>query len=204
MGVIGVSGALLLFFMVAGFLACFFGYRLFRILLTIMGFVVGSVVAGFIIWNLLSENQFIVLTGGLVGGLLGAFLLSIFYFFGIFITGALLGVLIASLITSQTTFEPAILVPIVGLILGLAALALQKYVIIVSTSVGGAWMLVATVMPVFQGTAAISWEIWSHHTQPPSIWGVIAWIILSLLGLSFQLHASEKKKKKGKDARRDR
>jgi hypothetical protein len=80
----------------------------------------------------------------LVGGVLGAGLLFFAYFVGIALVGAGLGVFIA--LTAWGRFSPVdppwVLVLLFAALGTLTALALQRYVIVVSTAFGGAWTII--------------------------------------------------------------
>ena len=92
-----------------GALACFAGYRLFRIVLGIYGFILGAMMA--------SSMMGVTNTGGmvvaaLVGGIAGALILVFAYFVGIALVGAGLGALVAHVAgaRSATGDPPAVMV----------------------------------------------------------------------------------------------
>ena len=81
-----------LLFVVTGFLSCFAGYRLFKLILAIYGFVLGAAIANATMG--VSATVPAVLTA-VVGGLAGAVILVLAYFVGIALVGASLGALVA-------------------------------------------------------------------------------------------------------------
>jgi len=72
----------------AGVLACFAGYRLFRIVLAIFGFILGAMLASSLMGI---SNAAALVVAALVGGLAGAVILLLAYFVGIAIVGAGVG-----------------------------------------------------------------------------------------------------------------
>jgi len=125
-----------------GAVQCFFGYRIFKWVLGFTGFLIGSTLAGMVGYAL-SEEVIVAVLAGLVGGFIGAALIVALYFLGIFLIGAFLGgVLGAALFAvAETEPQPAVLL-ILAVITGVVALVFQKFMIIVSTGLGGAWSVV--------------------------------------------------------------
>ena len=135
--------------LVGGLLACFAGYRIFRVVLGIYGFILGALLATSIVGT---ENTMWTIIASIGGGVAGALLLIAAYFVGVALIGAGLGAMVANLIWAAIGGEPHVVVVIVLAIAGaLAALALQRYVIIVATAFGGAQTVVV-------GAAALMWN----------------------------------------------
>ena len=74
-----------------GAVACFAGYRLFRVVLAIYGFIAGAMIASSMMG---SSNTIGMLIAALVGGLVGSVVMFFAYFVGIALIGAGLGVFI--------------------------------------------------------------------------------------------------------------
>ena len=72
--------------------ACFAGYRLFRIVLAIYGFILGAMLASSMMGV---SNTTGMIVAALVGGMAGALVLVFAYFIGIALVGAGLGALVA-------------------------------------------------------------------------------------------------------------
>ncbi|MSR33061.1 MAG: TMEM198/TM7SF3 family protein [Gemmataceae bacterium] len=125
-----------------GAVQCFFGYRIFKFILALTGFIIGAVLAG-AVGHEFSHQVPVTLLAGFVGGFIGAVLLVALYFIGIFLFGAFLGGIVGLALfeAAQSNPEPAILI-ILALISGVVALVLQKFMIIASTSFGGAWNVI--------------------------------------------------------------
>jgi uncharacterized protein DUF4203 len=109
-----LPAALLL--VVGGVLSCFAGYRLFKIVLGIYGFILGAMLASSM---MAASNTVGMVVAAVVGGLVGALSLMFAYFVGIALVGAGLGALVAHGIWSYVrTGDPPPAAVIVLAILG--------------------------------------------------------------------------------------
>jgi hypothetical protein len=175
-----------------GALACLFGYRLFRLVLGIYGFVLGALIATAV---MPPTETAMTLAVAVVGGVVGAIVLIFTYFVGVAFAGAALAALLVHLAWSQFGGEPHPLAVIVGCVAGaLLSLALQRYVIILCTAFGGAWtVLAATLMFIERrsrsGPAASSdlWWTYPLNPAPGEEWVLVAWVVLGSLGTIVQL-----------------
>jgi hypothetical protein len=183
-----------------GLLATFAGYRLFRIVLGIYGFILGAIVASSIVGG---EQTGYLVGAALVGGIIGALILIGAYFVGVALLGAGLGALGVNVIWSQLDRDPHAIIVIAAAILGaLGALAMQRYVIIISTAFGGAGTVIAGALELAgDGSAAGAvergdvWAIYLHmHPAPASRWVVVAWLLLGAIGVAVQIIYSPKEK----------
>ena len=179
--------------LLGGAVSCFYGYRLFRIVLAIFGFVIGA-----LIWSSflpMSSGTWTILAVALVGGLLGAGVLFAAYFVGVALVGAGLGAVAANLMFSATGQDPHYLVLVLMTLLGAAAaMYLQRYFIIVGTAFGGAWTLIVGVAALFGDRTALAaaaandvWVAYPLNPAPGRGWIKLAWIVLGLIGATVQL-----------------
>jgi hypothetical protein len=176
----------------AGLVACFFGYRLFRIVLAIFGFIIGSLAASSVFG--VSDTGPMVIAA-VVGGLVGAGVLIAAYFVGVALVGAGLGALVANLAFSASAQDPPFLALVLCSMVGaVAAMYLQRYVIVIGTAFGGAWTLIVGVMALFGNRAAIAaaaandvWVAYPLDPAPGQEWVPIAWTALGIAGLAAQL-----------------
>jgi hypothetical protein len=177
---------------IGGTVACFAGYRLFRIVLAIDGFIAGAWLASS---TMGSGNAAGMVLAALVGGIIGAFVLFFAYFVGIALVGAGLGAFIAHLGWHQAlAMDPPVLIVVLFAAVGtIAALVLQRYVIIIGTAFSGAWtVIVGGIALAGRGSprAASASQVWILYpfaaaTRAP--WVPVAWIMLGLLGTAVQL-----------------
>jgi hypothetical protein len=170
-----------------GAVACFAGYRLFRIVLAIYGFILGAYLASS---TMGSSNAVGMLVAALVGGLLGSLVFFFAYFLGIALVGAGIGALIAHVAwTRLSAAEPPVLIVLLLAIAGtVAALILQRYVIIVSTAFSGAWTIILGGLAlVDRGGARDVWILYPFTPASGGQWVPIAWIAVGLIGTAVQL-----------------
>jgi hypothetical protein len=182
-----------------GLLACFAGYRIFRVVLGIYGFILGALLATSIVGT---ENTALTIGASLLGGLGGALLLIAAYFVGVALIGAGLGAMLANLIWAGIGGEPHVLVVVVLAIAGaLAALALQRYVIIIATSFGGAQTVVVGAAALLGNRAAAEaaartvYSVYPLNPMPGTTMDLVAALVLGSIGILVQLFVTAKGKK---------
>jgi hypothetical protein len=176
----------------AGAMACFLGYRLFRTVLAIFGFILGGMLASSVFGI---SNTTMMLVAWVGGGLIGAFILIVAYFVGVALMGAGLGAAVAHLLFSSGGRDPGVLVVILCAVVGaVAATYLQRYFIIVGTAFGGAWTMIVGAMAIVGDhtalRAATSGDVWVAYPLNPApgqTWVVYLWFFLSVLGAAVQL-----------------
>jgi hypothetical protein len=175
-----------------GIISCFFGYRLFRTVLAIFGFILGALAASSVFGI---SNTTLMLVAAVVGGLIGAFILIAAYFVGVALVGAGLGAVIANLVFSGGGRDPSVFVVILFSIAGaVGATYLQRYFIIVGTAFGGAWTMIVGAMALVGDRAALKaatsgdvWVAYPLNPAPGQRWVLIVWLILSLIGACVQV-----------------
>jgi hypothetical protein len=178
--------------LIGGIVACFFGYRLFRIVLAFAGFAVGALVASSVV---AASDTWAMLIAAGVGGLIGAGVLLAAYFVGVALTGAALGAVAANLMFAATGQDPHYMVLILLTLLGAAgAMYLQRYFIIVGTAFGGAWTLLVGAMALVGDRSAMAaaaasnvWIMYPLDPAPGKRWVPIAWLMLGAIGAWVQL-----------------
>jgi len=172
--------------LVGGLLACFAGYRLFKVVLGIYGFILGALIAS----SAMGADQ-------------GALALILAYFIGVALVGAGAGALLLHFVFAALGREPHVLLVIVAAIAGAAAaMALQRYVIIISTAFGGAWTVIVGGLAIAGDRAAARaaekanvWIAYPLNPAPGEHWVTAAWILLGIAGLVTQLRVTAKGKK---------
>ncbi len=178
--------------LVGGIVACFFGYRLFRIVLAIFGFILGALAASSI-FGVSDTGPMIV--AAIVGGLVGAGILIAAYFVGVALIGAGLGAAAANLFFATSDRDPQFLAVVFLSIAGAtAAMYLQRYFIIVGTGFGGAWTMIVGAMAALGDRAALAaavsgnvWVAYPMNPAPGQRWVPIAWLALGAIGTGVQL-----------------
>ena len=183
-----------------GAVSCFAGYRLFKIVLGIYGFVLGAMLASSVMGV---TNTTGMVVAGLVGGVCGALLLMFAYFIGIALVGAGLGALVAHVAWSSAGRgdPPAVGVIVLSLLGAIGAMFLQRYVIIVATAFGGAWTAIVGGLAISgdrsAARAASAGDVWILYPTTPAEqgWVPVAWIALGLIGTGVQLGMTGRRRK---------
>jgi hypothetical protein len=183
-----------------GALACFAGYRLFRFVLAIYGFILGAMLASSMMGV---GNSAGMIVAAIVGGLIGSVVLMMAYFVGIALVGAGLGALIGHVVwTWVKPGDPPVLVVVaVALVGAVGAMLLQRYVIMVGTAFGGAWTMIVGTVNVLAARGithgASATEVWILYptSMPGDRWAPIAWVVLGLFGVVVQLGITGNKRK---------
>lgn len=189
-----------LILLAGGLLACFAGYRVFRVVLAIYGFIIGALLAS----SFMPADQtlWMILTW-LAGGIVGALILIVAYFAGVALLGAGIGAAAAHMASAALGTEPTLLVVILVSIVGaLAALALQRYVIIVATAFGGAQTALiggAALMgdpAALQATVGAVYRVYPLDPLPQTTWDLWIALALGVVGLVVQLAVTADGKKR--------
>lgn len=128
---IAVIGCMLAFY---GLANAFFGYRIFKFVLSVTGFLIGAVI-GFVVFlntksGIADRDKMILFA--LIGGIIGASVIKIFHSLGVFITVGAMSAIIVFLFTQNSKASL-----ILGIICGIIGIFLEKATIIISTAICG-------------------------------------------------------------------
>lgn len=181
-----------------GVLICFFGYRMFRFVLAIVGFIIGaSFVAGFGFTLTDGKEIVVILIAAVAGGLIVGALFLFLYSAGVFLIGAIFGILLFSgiigFVNSNTSPILYILPALVG---GILALLLQKFMIILITSFTGAWVSVMAVLYFISSDfSPFRLEFIDRLGENQTYRIVFSWLALGMLGFITQYIIFPKKGK---------
>lgn len=188
-------------FLIGGLLACFGGYRLFRYVLGINGFILGALLTTSAMGT---SSMWALAVAAIVGGVLGALLMIAAYFVGVAIVGAGVGAMIVHFAWTPFHVDPPWYAVVIAAVLGaLGALAITRYMIIVGTAFGGAWMLITGAMALMGNKAAAQaaneGSVWLVYPLDPvpgqwKIW--VLWFVLAIVGAVVQVLTKGKGKKK--------
>jgi hypothetical protein len=188
-------GALVL--LVGGLIACFAGYRLFRLVLGIYGFILGALAAVSMVPPAGTAATIVTL---LVGGVIGAAILTVGYFVGVALLGAGLGILVVHAIWTQFGWAGPFAVPVLaaGVVGAILAVVLQRYAIIVGTAFGGAWSAMVGAVAILGGRAAPRGanapDTWVTGAFDLQGWLLLAWFVLGILGVLVQLRSPRRRR----------
>jgi hypothetical protein len=185
---------------VGGLLSCFAGYRIFRVVLGIYGFILGALLASSVVGT---EQTLWMVGAAVAGGIVGALILIAAYFVGVALIGAGIGALVANVVWAALDREPHLFVVILFAVAGaLGALALQRYVIIVATGFGGAWTTIVGALALAGDRVAVQaaarndvWLAYPMNPAPGQHWVLAVWLALGIAGVVVQLSVTAKGRK---------
>ena len=175
-----------------GFLACFLGYRMFKVVLAVFGFIVGALAASSVFG---STDTTPMVIAAIVGGVAGGALLLAAYFVGVALVGAGIGALLVNVIWTQIEGDPHPAVVILFSVAGaVVATWLQRYVIILGTAFAGAWtMLVGGLAfmgdggPLKAAADGNPWVVYPLNPAPGMRWLPWAWFLIGAFGTLVQM-----------------
>jgi hypothetical protein len=180
-----------------GVAVCFAGLRLWFWLLPVWGFVIGFVGgAALVTW--LAGDGFLSTTLGIVVGIvfgIGAALISyLWWYIGAILAAGSAGASLGTTLFAAIGIDSSVVLFIVGLVFAIAfafgalVLALPVYMVVISTAIGGATIVIAGAMLVFDqidrgeiGTLAA----WTRIHENWLLW--ILWVVLAGAGIAAQL-----------------
>jgi hypothetical protein len=186
--------------LLGGAVACFAGYRLFRVVLAIYGFIFGAMLASSVMGI---SNHLGMLIAALIGGILGAVLFTFAYYVSIGLIGAGMGAFVLHVVWdyAKRSEPPSVAVIIAAVAGAVIAMALQRYVIMISTAFSGAWTMIVGGLAIAGNRAAERaatggnvWILYPFSSAPGQRWVSIAWVLLGLVGLAVQTGYTGRKK----------
>ena len=183
-----------------GLVICFAGYRLFLLLLPIWGFFVGFALGAQTLQLLFGAGFLATVTGWVVGFVVGALfavLSYLFYAFAVAVIAGALGYGVGAGFMGLIGVDWNWLVWLVGIILAVIFIIvtfyfnLQKYAIIIATALGGAGIIVVTLMFGYIGmTLAKFFENPIQFALNDSPLWTIFFLVMAGLGIAAQIYSS--------------
>lgn len=187
-----------LFALLIGASFCFLGYRLFLVLLPILGFFAGFWLGAEAI-TLLFGTGFLATTTGIIAGIIFGLILAIlsyfFYYAGVLIIAAIIGYALGSGLMMAIGFDAGFISALVGIITAVVVAGvtilfnLQKYVIIFLTSLGGANGILYGVLLLLGRVSLDSVSSARDVIQPviqDSWFWALAWVVIAAFGIYTQ------------------
>jgi hypothetical protein len=186
-----------------GLLSCFYGWRIFKLVLVVGGLLIGAAIGVQLSVDPATgaSNGLIVVLMALVGAAVIVALLRV----AVFVAGALFGAVVGLAIVNTFGIDPAVAVLIYaafGVVGGLLALWIQKLMIILATAFGGAMAILFGFGLMFPSLSLLRVTVESVRLssagQPPLIQpgdttqlvGTILWLVLGVLGFAGQMRTS--------------
>jgi hypothetical protein len=177
-------------FLLFGFIYCFFGYKSMKVLTLAAGGCIGLCL-GLLIGHEYIRDDTVTICISLVAGIVGVVLFKVLEKIAVFtisfVAGMMLAPVFLKLIDKHTSdIIEIVIIVLVGIVTGLLALVLEKKILIVFTSITGAfcaitalWMLIHKDWKVDTGNVESA-----YNASIDKTWWVI--IILVGLGIFFQ------------------
>jgi hypothetical protein len=189
--------------LISGAIACFGGYRMFRVVLGIYGFILGAMITTSVMGT---SSTVALVVAAIVGGLVGSALMIAAYFVGIGLIGAGLASLAVHLVWRVIGGDPPTLLLVVMAVLGaLGALSVARYVAVIGTALAGSWTMIVGGLALsgrkFNSLPVTPENIWVVYGAGPlpGNWVVIAgWVSLALAGAIVQMTTTSKLGKRKK------
>jgi len=189
-----------------GLVACFAGYRFFRTVLVLYGFVLGALIATSLIG---AGNTTQLVVAAIAGGVVGGLILYLAYFVGVALVGAAMGAFAVHAIWARVGNDPDPFVVILFSIAGAAtAMVLERYVIIIATAFGGAWTLLVGALALSGDSRALDaastgnvWIVYPFSPDPEQRWLVLTWLAVGMVGMFVQLGVTSRSKPRPKKSR---
>ncbi|HEY4248336.1 MAG TPA: DUF4203 domain-containing protein [Lacunisphaera sp.] len=165
-----------------GLLDCFFGYRVFKVTLAVVGGLLGLLL-GQVASTALGLGAGAEVIVMIVAGLLGASVAFLLYKGAVFVAGfgfgATLGVLLLTHYNDMVALMTGVVLGIVG---GFLAVKLQRVLIILSTALLGSFR---TILAIAYFTGKVDWIYYYQQPQQmPALIDNNAWMLPSVLGLA--------------------
>ena len=185
-----------------GLVVCFFGYRIFRLLLPFLGFFVGLIVGAQVVASIFGEGFLATIIGvvaGLVVGLLFGALAYVWWWLGVILVFGGMGYSLGAAIFPAIGIEN---VGILNFVLGLAAAAVFAIIAIVLRMPK---LIVVAVTGLWGSGAVIAgWMIFTNQLEPDqlgfgavdavvseSVFWLIVFFAVAVVGMAFQLATTQ-------------
>ena len=179
--------------LLSGALMCFFGYRLFRVVLTIFGALFGGFLGALAGSYFSGGHQIAVIVCGIIGALVGGIALTALYILGVFLVGAAFGMMIGSAAAVNYGMGIQLIAgSIAGILCGLAALWAQKLIITVATALQGAGLLIVGGLMLWKGLRPDELDVYLRSLPQKElmmIGGVL--LVLACIGAVVQFSGKE-------------
>lgn len=179
-----------------GLVDCFFGYRLFKIVLALLGAFVGGMLGMTAAMHAFPGNEVLSWVGLGLGALIGGVCAYAVLMVGVFVAGFALGWVI-TLGTARFTPELPMLAvaAVVGLVCGIIGIFLQRIVITAATAWSGALQVMLAIAFFTQHLEPLDY-LRDPQRVPPLLeshsWIMIATVVLGLVGFWIQMSANRR------------
>lgn len=127
--------------LIAGVASCFYGSKIFKILLVVLGFFVGAYFAGRF-GTFITDDSNIIIVAAIAGGILVGIVVLFFYYVGIFLSGAAIVYIVSSYFNlNLNNMDHIIILVLICAIGGVLALIFHDMILTFLTAIIGAWSI---------------------------------------------------------------
>lgn len=178
-----------------GLLNCFFGYRLFLVIVAILGIAVGATL-GYSLGQWVGANYFVSVVLAVLVAFIGAWASVTAYYAFIFVIGAFAFAFATAFVAGlYAPHMSRLLLVVIGLVGGVIALWLQRVIIIIATAAQGSLASVLAVAVLISGGGVNAFRTLYYRILEGSIirgggiWFYVAaaiWLLLFLFGMFAQ------------------
>jgi hypothetical protein len=182
-----------------GLLDCFFGYRIFRVAVALLG----ALVLGLLATAAAGQagcSETVCWVALAVGAAVGLVLSFALYLVGVFLAGFSLGfVVVLSLVPFTGIAATQLVGAVAGAVCGLLAMVMQRFLICAATAFGGAFRVALAAACILDG---VDWQVCFRSPElTPSLlvsrwWFPVLVLGLGLFGLIVQLRSTGARKTK--------
>ena len=181
---------------VIGLIQCFLGYKLMKLCFAIAGFFLGGTIGVLACSAADLKSVSITAIVGLICAILGAIMLFKLYRIGVFLLDGILAFLLCMLLlySINSAGDPSTMLLISGVaavVVGILGVIFIRPVTIFFTSVSGGIQAGHGIIALVLGSLT-------------SIWGIVAGVVLAILGMIVQFKTTKKPEKKGKREKKNK
>ncbi len=189
--------------LIIGLAFCFAGYRFFRLLIALWGFFAGFVLTTQALAAFTGGHVLVSIAGVIIAAIVGLIVAALAYWLyvaAVVILSASVGFWIGSGLMTAIGYgshsTPALLIGLLAaVILALLTLALNlaKWLIIVSTALGGASTIIAAVLLLLRVITldTLSLGIVGAIIRGSPLWGLV-WLVLTAAGILVQVSSTQR------------
>ena len=158
-----------------GLMSCFFGYKLNKTLIAIMGLIIGFNLGIVVLPNFITDQTIIYIVSAIIALLFG-FISYNLYLVGIFLLCAITVYSLCNNLGLESNIQTIISV-ISGIIAGILGVKFTRPLIIISTSLAGATTIIENVFPLLN--------------IQNNIFELLLFLIIAILGITYQFKQKE-------------
>ena len=134
----------------------------------------------------------------IAGGVVGALVMFFAYFVAVGLVGAGLAAMVLHYVWKFIGGDPPTLLLVVVCVVGaVIALQIQRWAVAFGTSIAGSWTALVGVMALAGNPKALIaasapniWVVYPIDLLPPTLWMMLAWIALAVIGFVVQLNTT--------------